>query len=144
MAKFQTEWWQCNIPEDWDSDYNEGCATFTSKEGGVGALQISEYRREDRDVTDGDLRNFAAEHIGAGANLTSISCGDFSGFHVFYRTEEKSFWCEYWLRLGQVMIYVTYNCAISDKDIEISVVKGILESLAQSEIENSKTPNKMQ
>ena len=88
-------------------------------------------------MTDEDLRDFAVDHVEAGADLTSVSFGDFTGFHVSYRVEDQEFWCEYWLRSAQVMIYVTYNCALSEKDNELSTINDILKSLAHDEIANS-------
>ena len=136
MPEFITEWWRCNIPDDWKSDDSEGCATFTSKNG-FGALQISAFKKEDREVTDEDLRDFASDHVNAGANLSSVSFGDFIGLYVAYSVEDQEFWCEYWLRSGQVMIYVTYNCLLSEKENELSTIEDILDSLGHDEIKKS-------
>lgn len=125
--KYKSAWWSVEPPDDWEAEPDEDCVTFTS-ERGVGALQISVYRRDSKSVTDEDLFEFAEDELFAAEKPQSISCGEFVGFEISYFLNEN-FWRKLWLRSGSLLLFVTYNCAADKSTVETEDVNQILESL---------------
>ncbi len=126
--KYKSAWWSVELPDNWEAEQDEDCATFTS-ERGVGALQISAYRRDDEIVTDEDLLDFAEDKLVEGANLNSVSFGEFVGLKTSYFAGE-SYWRKLWLRSGSLLLFVTYTCAAEERTVETEDVNIILNSLS--------------
>lgn len=76
-----------------------------------------------------DLRDFAAEHLKAGAKPRATEAGDFLGFEICYGDEER-FWRQWYLRNGSQMLFVTYNCGLESRGVEDDRVGVALASLA--------------
>jgi len=88
MPQFGTASWQLDLPPDWQGTFDEDCSTIVRTQG-TGALQLSGARK-DEEVTDADLRDFAAEHLDAGATAHPVQLGDFSGFRTHFRWTRRS------------------------------------------------------
>jgi hypothetical protein len=97
----------------------------------VGALQISSARKESGPVTSDDLREFAAEHIEAGARLRDVTLGDFTGYHLHFGTE-GTYWRYWYLRCGPTLVFITYNCALEKRGSEDKEIQVILETLTHT------------
>ncbi|QEH35587.1 hypothetical protein OJF2_41400 [Aquisphaera giovannonii] len=123
--------WRVRLPAGWRGEHDDTCATVAA-DSGVGALQFSSARKEGRPVTDDDLRDFAAEHVEAGARLAEVSLGDFTGYHLHFGTEDAS-WRNWYLRRGSVALFVAYNCEPSQRGVEVREIRTILASLASDE-----------
>jgi len=131
MAReYRSSLWAIELPPGWSAEEGEGCVTLSAGRG-VGALQISAYRRDGEDVTDEDLNGLAGDEL-SGTSPRNVSCGDFSGIDVS-RAGAERFWREVWLRSGPVLLYVTYNCAAEDRDVELESVNRMLSSLSGPE-----------
>ncbi len=125
---FDGVWWRVKLPPGWTARSHPECATF-QREPPSGALQISSARKgTGTRVTDQDLRDFAEGRIPEGKTLGSVSYGRFSGFTVEY-AKQGSFWKEWWLRYGRLMIYATYNTTDGKETFELEDVERILGSL---------------
>ena len=126
--KYNSAWWSVELPDNWEAEQDEDCATFTS-ERGVGALQISAYRRDDEIVTHEDLLDFAQDELVEGANLNSVNFSEFVGLETSYFVGE-GLWRKLWLRSGSLLLFVTYTCAAEERTVETKDVSLILESLS--------------
>ena len=126
--KYKSAWWSVELPDDWEAEPDEDCVTFTS-ERGVGALQISAYRRDDEIITDEELLDFAEDEIVEGTNLISVSFGEFVGLETSFFAGE-SFWRKLWLRSGSFLLFVTYTCASEERTVETEGVSRILNGLS--------------
>jgi hypothetical protein len=93
-----------DVPEGWSREDHPECLTLHEE----GSLQISSYRKESDDVTNDDLKDFAADDIPDGTQLAPFKFGDFSGFGVSSGQGDE-FWWRWWLRSGHVMLFVTFN-----------------------------------
>ena len=51
--------WSLELPDGWSHEFGDDCTTFERPQG-VGAFQVSSYRR-DGPVPDDDLREFAGD-----------------------------------------------------------------------------------
>ena len=92
-TRFGRETWSLLVPEDWDAQHDEECATLI---GEIGALQVSAAFKE-TEVLDSDLRDFASDHIDAGAAPRPMQAGDFVGFEIAFGDDE-CFWRHWYLR----------------------------------------------
>ena len=113
--------WSLELPEGWRHKFEEDCTTFTHPQG-VGAFQVSSYRKDEA-VTDDDLREFAGE-----IPLAAVSFRRLTGFRTRF-SEDNTFWAKWWLRAGYQMIHVTYNCSLADRGREDTEVSTMIESL---------------
>lgn len=115
------------MPDAWKANEEEDRVTFTS-ESGVGALLISSYRNNGKEVTNDDLLHFAEDELVAGVDLQNISCGEFNGLGISYLVD-GNYWRKWWLWQGSALLYVTYNCSAEDHSVEEEAVNQIMNSL---------------
>jgi hypothetical protein len=120
--RYESTDWSLEVPEGWSQASDDDCTTFEHPQG-VGAFQVSSYRKDEA-VTDDDLREFAGE-----IPLAAGSFGRLSGFRTRF-SEDGRFWTKWWLRAGRQMIHVTYNCSLADRGREDAEVSSMIESLA--------------
>jgi hypothetical protein len=126
-GRFGRETWSLLVPDGWRAWHDDACATLVA-EHEIGALQISAASK-DSEVLDRDLREFAAEHLEAGAKARSTEAGDFVGFEIVLGDGER-FWRQWYLRNGRQVLFVTYNCGSESRGAEDAAVREILASLA--------------
>lgn len=129
MKTFQYPLWSINLPDDWEEDHDDEGVTLFNPEGS-GALEISTLEQDD-EVDDGFLEYMAAEHLDAGAEPEAVECGDFVGLELSYADAEH-YWREWYLRAGNLMLYVTYHCPLVYEGREDDEVDAILETLSLS------------
>jgi hypothetical protein len=127
--RYESTDWSIEVPDDWSYEFGEDCTTFEHPQG-VGAFQVSSYRK-DETVTDDDLLDFAGE-----LPLTAVSLGCLTGFITRFNKDE-TFWTMWWLRAGCQMIYVTYNCLLPDCGREDAEVSRMIESLTPDHTANT-------
>jgi hypothetical protein len=120
--RYESTDWSLDVPEGRSHESEEDCTTFEHPQG-VGAFQVSSYRK-DETVTDDDLREFAG-----GSLLAAFSLGRLTGVRTRF-SEDDTFWTKWWLRAGRQMIHVTYNCSLADRGREDAEVSSMIESLA--------------
>ena len=97
----------------------------------VGAMTISAAFK-DSEVLESDLRDFAAEHLEAGAKASPARCGDFVGFEIAFR-DDDAFWRLWYLRNGRQMLFVTYSCDFDARGVEDDAIREALASLVAQE-----------
>jgi hypothetical protein len=113
--------WRLEIPEGWSLTEDESCTTFCHPQG-VGAFQVSSYRKDEA-VTDDDLREFAGD-----IPLAPVALARLTGFRTRF-SQDDTFWTKWWLRAGCQMIHATYNCPLADRGQEDKTIAAMLESL---------------
>lgn len=121
-----TATWAVQIPDTWHETPGDECVTLQARTF-VGALQISSFAKGGP-VTDDDLRDFAEEHLVAGARAAEVSLGEFTGIRIAFGAD-GNFWRQWYLRSGNQMIFATYNCSEAYRGQEDSEVNEILASL---------------
>lgn len=131
MHQFRSKYWSVELPDDWTAEQED---TFTSiySESGLGALQLSAARNSNGPATDADLRDFANEHLDAGAPIKPVTCGAFTGFYLHYSMDDM-YRRQWWLRSDDTVVLATYTSVLEDKGKEDPAVNGILETLTRNE-----------
>lgn len=126
MKIFTTEFWQVNLPDNWQHEHDAGSEVVFDPEG-FGELQLS-TSVFDSPVSRDHLYELAAEHLDAAAEEEEVEFGDFSGISFEYETDDE-FWQEWYLMSGNIMLFVTYACDLGEEENEIDIVEFILDSL---------------
>lgn len=126
--KFGTDTWTLEVPEGWRAWHDEECATLVGP-GDLGALQVSAAFKGS-EVLDEDLRDFASDHLAAGARAKAAEAGDYAGFEIAF-SDGESFWRQWFLRRGRQALFVTYNCAVDQRGAEDDAVRQALATLRQ-------------
>ena len=127
--RFGRETRSVQIPDDWQGRHDPECATIRANHD-IGALQISAAFK-DSEVTDVDLRDFAAEHLEVGATPKAVQLGDFVGFVISFATRD-ALWRQWFVRNGRQALFVTYNCVPSQRGVEDAAVDEVLATLSAS------------
>ncbi len=116
MNTYNSKWWSTNYPSSWVSEEEKDCHSFYNNDG-VGALQVSAYKKENGEVNNSELISFIEGYTPSDISLEQIYSGDFQGFYCHFISDEE-YW-KYWiLKAGGLMLFITYNCAEDDKGIE--------------------------
>jgi hypothetical protein len=127
--RFGEETWSIQPPSGWSAWHDDECSAMEA-EPAVGALQISAAFK-DSDVTHEDLMDLAAEHIDAGARTIDVVAGEFEGITLCY-AEDDSHWQHWYLRSGDQLLFVTYNCPAALRGVEDEVVGAALNTLSST------------
>ncbi len=123
-TRFSAGWWSAELPPDWHGEIGENGVGFEHNPP-LGWLQVTAAHKRTA-ITDEDLKQFMGERVSAAAPLQTVSYDGFSAEHE----DEESFWREWWLRRGTMMIYATYNVPKEQKnDSELAQAEQIVSSL---------------
>lgn len=128
MTIYKTQYWQVNIPTLWDAEFDDDADVIYDKKG-VGELVVSTLYEEDG-VSDEQIEAMVEEHADADAIIEDVELGDFGGIMLSY-TKEGEFWCEWYLRGENVLLFASYNCDEANAEEDEDVVESILESLEE-------------
>ena len=126
--RFGRNTWSIVVPDGWHASHGDECSTL---ENSTGALQLSAYFKSS-EVSEADLREFASEHLEAGAIPSAARCGDFIGFEFAYADDEC--FCRQWhLRHGTQLLFVTYTCALGHERDHDAALDRALGSLVATD-----------
>ncbi len=126
MNCYQSKYWQVDLPAEWQAEQEDDAVVLYHPDND-GALLISTMQ-EDEDITDEYLAELVDEHVAADAELEQVEFGPFDGLSVCYESEGE-YWCEWYLRARQMLLFITYNCPLDQEAMQDDVVESILESL---------------
>jgi hypothetical protein len=123
---YESEWWTIDLLDDWTATEDPECTTFRARIP-VGALQVSAARKPKDDATLEDLKEFAG-----GLEPPKLSSpfanGEISGLSAEF--EQSGFYSRHWwLRKGPVVVFVTYNVALSNRADEQQMIDDLVHSL---------------
>lgn len=124
---YETPSWSLSLPSDWTGEADEICHAFCTVDG-VGVLQISSARKHDGTIDEADLREFACDDLPESHSTTTVICGGFRRIGAQY-VEGDTYWRKLWVCSGNLLLFVTYNCAAEDRGHEDDVVNAILNTL---------------
>lgn len=124
--------WSLLLPAGWHGLQEDDVDQLFGPDD-VGAMTVSTAFK-DSEVLEDDLRDFAAEHMEAGARAAPAHCGDFVGFEIAFR-DDDSFWRHWYLRNGRQMLFVTYNCDFGARGVEDDAIHQVLTSLVAQDTE---------
>jgi hypothetical protein len=126
VTEFKPKWWSVEIPKDWIVSEEADPVTISDPSNQV-AVQISAARK-DSQVTDADLLEFASERLGPNVKPKQIKTSYFAG--LFGQHTDPNFISrEWWLRSGDLMLYVTFTRPIGIRSYDENVLEKLIDSL---------------
>ena len=126
MEHYSADLWQVDLPIGWQAEEEEEAVCLFHPTSN-GTLTIS-ATKEQQDISDEYMEELLFEHLDAGAELIDVEFGSFAGVSFCYDDNDE-YWCEWYLRAGPVLLFVTYNCPLDEEGAEDDVIESILESL---------------
>src|SRR5262245_58775244 len=126
MKRAGTARWSLAIAEGWESRNDPECLTFVRPDD-IGALQISGALKDAGSVTDDDLAWMIEENPPAAASRP-CTVGAFVGVSQGY-ADGGRWWRRWFLRNGNLALFVTYNCTAQDAGVEDVDVDRMLSTL---------------
>jgi len=127
MIEYQGPYWLVNLPQNWQGHHSSDVENLFSQEG-VGAVEVSSMMNE-ISVKDSDLRIYASEYTDKGVSVDTINLGDFSGLVLEFELEERYYWKSF-VKAGSIILFISYDCKISDKHLELDLIKDFLKTLS--------------
>ena len=125
---YQSDWWSVEVPDGWLVQLDDKCVSFFAATG-VGALQISAYRKDFGEVTAEELRDLSSsDHLQDNTKAVSIIVGEFQGRTASWVSGDL-YWRRWWLRSEHLLVYATYNRSVDDLCEEDSAVERIVSLL---------------
>lgn len=122
-----TQHWRAEMPQAWCAQHGRETVAIYHPDG-VGALQISGFRKHGGGVSEADLREMAAGATADGDGLLSDQAGDFAGLR-WEGVAGSTYWVRWYLARGAVALHVTYNCSPQERDREREVIERVVASL---------------
>jgi hypothetical protein len=124
----KTSLWQITVPDAWRiSGSGENIMLF--RPDGVGMLHV----QTSDTVGRYDLLAYARDHSPPGTEFTEASCGRFRGF-AGHRIQNGASWRTWWfLCRRQELVYVGYECAAKNREVESGEVDAIIQSFAENQ-----------
>lgn len=119
-------YWTLKLPQNWSVSNEEDCVTFSGTPD-LGALQVS-AREKEIPVDNDDLREFATQRCDPESRLHPIAIGSLVGYYA-QSLQDDTLWREWWLRSGNIMVYITYNIEESAAGAEDDILEDMLSSL---------------
>lgn len=126
MSRVGTNRWSIEILLGWEWSVDPECLSI-SKSDGIGSLQISGAVKDLGSVTAEDLLSMV-DGPAAAADSVALSAGAFSGRSWSY-DETDTRWRKWALGAGNLLLFVTYNCALAEAGIEDAEVNHMLSTL---------------
>ena len=124
---YTTENWKLELAENWEGELDEDIHLLYHPDG-VGCIQISGYLKEDNKITRNEIIELTDLDKEEQAYLKEYETGNFHGVQFVY-SEGDIFWRKYWLANDNLLLFITYNCELNDKEIEVKVIKEMLKTL---------------
>lgn len=128
MKRFTVLSWEIILASGWTAEKEEHCVTIVNSNDS-GALQISSYQKEDGEISREDLLEVTCCDEETRKHLAENQWGDFTGFQLVY-SEDNTFWRQWWVANGRTLLFVTYNCELSQKDEETEEINRMVASLS--------------
>ena len=127
MNPYKQRNWELDLPALWVCEFDDNIHTFFSPES-YGVLQISEYSKDTEIITNEDLFDLIELEDEAIKHLKEITIDNFRGFQLRF-SEDDTFWTNWWLIKKNILLFITYNCELIDKDKESDVIDNILKTI---------------
>lgn len=129
MREIETDWWFLVLPDEWQSEQDEE-SILVFDEDELGCISLTTLVAESGEPAgEASLRALLTELGYRPEQGTPCQLGeDWRGWR-FETAEEGDYIREWFVLGGGHMLIVSYSCAEDDRDMDISVVEQILDSL---------------
>jgi len=126
---FKNRVWELEALPPWRVEDCEHCIEITQPEG-TGAMHISSARKKEGIVADAETLAQLKSECPDGTEFTKSRCGDFVGYVAEYIDWHANKFCRKWfLACRKDLLYITYNCARGEEELEVEQASSLLASL---------------
>lgn len=126
MRSVESDWWIIDLPEEWEAEQDEETIVITDPDG-LGMLEITALQRDEAEVSR-DLATAATELLPEDAVLQRCTLAGLEALSCSYIDEEDA--VRDWLAVNdELVLLVTYSCAIDDRGMDDAMIDEILETL---------------
>jgi len=119
--RYETAWWNIELPERWSIRDDPECATFTANLKGL--MQLSAYRK-DSDIAVEELFELADEE----PEPESVEIGLFTGLCNAHDTQGMG-WKKWWPAKNRTWMSATDNVPMRSAASEILAAEAVLKTL---------------
>ena len=123
MRVLETGDWSLLLPDEWRAEQDEDSIVIGDRDG-VGCIEISELRKEQGAFGSADLKAL----IDDPQTWQSAQLGNFAGLGNSLIEDDAAI-REWYVYAGDLLLYVTYSCAIENRGLDDAAVDEILATL---------------
>lgn len=115
------------LPPEWWADA-EADSILIGDRDEVGCIEISTLRKSAGVFDSQELFQVAHSESGSTAQWQDASLGEFRGLTRQFREEDAAL-REWYVALDQMMLYITYSCALENAGMDDAAVDELLDTL---------------
>lgn len=123
MRVLETGDWSLLLPDEWHAEQDEESIVIGDRDG-VGCIEVSELRKAQGAFGAADLEAL----IDHPQDWQPVRLGNFSGLGNSL-VEDDAAIREWYVYAGDLLLYVTYSCAIENRGLDDAAVDEILATL---------------
>ena len=127
MRAIESQWWILELPDEWDAE-QEDESIVISDEDGVGEIVITTLEKEDGNVGDDELREYTADLEQEGGVGETVNVAELKGYYYTYQEDDDAV-REWYLRSDNLLLLITYSCALDNAGMDDGAVDDILSTL---------------
>lgn len=128
MRILETEWWMLQLPDEWQAEQDEETVVI-GDEDGVGEIAITTLCKEaENPVTAEELLEYSSDVAQQHGHGEDTQIGETTGIYYHYRDGDESV-REWYLRHGNLLLLVTYCCALENSGMDDAAVDEILDTI---------------
>jgi len=117
-----SQWYELLLPDGWTGKEEKDCTSFLNSSYGVGAIQISAFPFPVESKAKGDtiLRDYLIDRS-VDINETIVEYTENKGISIakYHYISNNIFWYIWVLSKINILLFVTYNCNLKDKNAEL-------------------------
>lgn len=123
MRVLETGDWSLLLPSEWQAEQDEDSIVIGDQDD-VGCIEISELRKESGAFAPADLEAL----IDNPRDWSTAQLGNFSG-RGHSLVEDDAAIREWYVYAGDLLLYITYSCALENRGLDDAAVDEILATL---------------
>lgn len=127
MNVVETQWWIIDLPPEWNAEQDDE-TIIIGDEDGVGEIAITTLEKENGNVSDTELREFCQEIEQEFGKGQECEVSELSGYYFEYHDEGDAV-RDWYLRCDNLLVLITYSCALDNKAMDDSAVNEIISTL---------------
>ena len=127
MHVVESQWWFLELPPEWQASQEQETIVISDQDD-VGEIVITTLQKEQGDVSDRELADYAAELVEQYGPGQLCQLEALEGYYFEYQEQGEAV-REWYLRSGPLLLLITYCCDDDNAGMDDSAVDEILDTL---------------
>jgi hypothetical protein len=123
----ETQWWSMCLPPEWWAEQDEESILVGDCDD-VGCIEISTLVRDDGEFSSPEVREIASQQHEIAPQWEAVNVASMDGLYASF-IEEDTAVREWYLGAGKFLIFISYSCALENRNMDDSAVNEILATL---------------